>query len=90
MQNRCPTCGAPTDIRAGVRLPARKVAIFDAIKAAGEIGISSGELMTVVYHDGQERQQSTIKAHVWQINGILEETRFRIVSDGKYWSLIKR
>jgi hypothetical protein len=90
VQNRCPTCGTPAHVRVGIRLPARKAAIFDAIKAAGEIGVSSRELVTAVYCGGEARRQSVIKSHVWQINSVLEETDFRIVSDGKRWLLTKR
>jgi hypothetical protein len=80
----CPACHQPIrEMRLGVRLPPVKAAIVDAIKAAGDVGISSSELPF-----------RHVKSHVCQINDILEETDFRIVASARgasaRWHLIKR
>lgn len=76
MTTCCPTCHQPlATMRAGVRLPVLKAKIFDAIHAAGEIGISSKEVMHAVYR-GRKRPRyiDTIRMHVIQINDLLVET----------------
>lgn len=75
------------EMRLGVRLPVFKAAILDAIKMAGDIGISSQELI-----DKFERpiRVIAIKSHIFQINEILEDTDWRIVTDGGRWHLVKR
>jgi hypothetical protein len=85
--NRCPTCGAPTDICAGIRLPTQKAIIFRSIQAAGDIGISSVELLDTAYSGRRRPKPTTIKSHVNQLNDMLVETSFRIVSISKRWVL---
>jgi hypothetical protein len=80
MTGRCPHCGAAGDFAGGVHMPARKAAIFRSIKAAGDIGISSRELAIGLYGDDRKPRLETVKAHVGQINDLLEETSFKIVS----------
>ena len=80
MPRICPHCQQPIAIeRAGVRLPPLKAAIFDAIKAAGAIGVSTDELIASLY-DGRAVSRETIKAHVNQINDRLAETDYQIIS----------
>jgi hypothetical protein len=79
----CPHCGQPlASMRLGVRLPAVvKSVLFDAVKAAGDIGISRDELLDQVYADRKRPTPATIKAHVQQINDLLLETDFQIRAD---------
>lgn len=88
----CPTCHQPVrETRLGVRLSPIKAALVDAIKAAGDIGITSRELVDLL---GRPKRSSLIRVHAYQINDILEETDWRIVSmDGRRfgrWQLVKR
>jgi hypothetical protein len=70
-------------------MPALKAAIFTAVKASGDLGISSVELLAEAYSDKPPPQREAIKAHISQINELLEETRFRIVSIDRRWVLTK-
>jgi hypothetical protein len=78
----CPLCKQPLAYeRVGIRLPPLKAKIFDAIKASGDEGITSAGVISSAYQ-GRERPPTTaIKAHVWQINSLLEETDLVISSD---------
>ena len=77
-------------MRAGVRMPPLKAMIFDAIKAAGDVGINSQELLGRVFEGRRPLRENTIKAHVWQLNDLLEATRFIIVSDRRRWTIARR
>jgi hypothetical protein len=68
-------------LRAGKRAPARKAQIFDAVVAAGDIGITSREILDAI--GAPATALLTIKAHVYQINDILAETDVRIASEGR-------
>jgi hypothetical protein len=76
-----------------VRLPPLKAMIFDAIKAAGEEGITSYGVISSVYQTRRKPSQEAIKSHIWQINDLLEETNYVIKSDrdvrgnGAHWRL---
>jgi hypothetical protein len=89
----CPHCHQPIGAvgaeRLGVRLTPLKAAIVDQIKCAGDIGISSEELMYALW-DRDTVCISTVKAHVWQINSVLEETDWVIRSDSRRWFLSRR
>ena len=66
----CPHCGQRMAyVRAGARLPPLKARIFDAIKRAGRAGISGPDVVETL---GLEVGENGIRAHVWQINQILE------------------
>jgi hypothetical protein len=85
----CPQCHQPIAIeRLGVRLTPLKAAIFDRIKRAGDLGVSSTELVGELYDN--RVTGNTIKAHVWQINQVLAETTHVIRSDGRVWFLRRR
>ena len=85
----CPTCHQTIGaMRLGVRLTL-KAAIVDKIRAAGDIGASSEELLFDLWLPGAIAQ-STIKAHMWQINELLEETGYVIRSDCGRWILARR
>jgi hypothetical protein len=73
--------------RLGVRLPPLKAAIFDRIKAAGDLGIPSSEIVADLYSDRRPVRATTIKAHVAQINDQLVSTDWRIRSDRRRWFL---
>jgi hypothetical protein len=85
----CPQCHQPIAIeRLGVRLTPLKAAIFDRIRRAGDVGVSSTELVGELYDN--RVTGNTIKAHVWQINQLLTETTHIIRSDGRVWFLRRR
>jgi|SRR5262245_26255982 len=68
--------------RVGVRLTLLKARIFDKIKAAGDLGISSAELHYDIYRGyGRERASNMMRVHIGQINEVLLETSWRIVAD---------
>jgi hypothetical protein len=89
---RCPHCRQVLKTeRLGVVLSPLKAGIVDVIKRAGDIGISSIEILGgELYRDRRRGAQSTIKAHVWQINEALAQTPFIIVSDRRRWFLQRR
>jgi hypothetical protein len=83
----CPMCHATE--RCGVRMPALKAAIFDRIKAGGDVGATSVKIIADIYGDRREVKPTAIKSHVNQINDALVATDFRIRSDGGRWHLVK-
>jgi hypothetical protein len=86
----CQACGQPIRfLRCGIRLPSLKASIFDLVKRAGDQGITSAEIVRELYVDRKPPSKLTIKAHVWQINGVLAETDYSIVSDQRRWFLRK-
>jgi hypothetical protein len=96
MLRLCPHCRRPMAFeRCGIPLTPLKAAIFDAIKAAGDLGITSTEIIGgELYRDRRAASHHTIKSHVWQINELLEETNWIIRSEGDYrerrWCLRRR
>jgi hypothetical protein len=87
----CPLCHQTLGtLRFGVRLPALKAAIVDQIKAAGDLGITSAEVINSdLYRDRRAVGPATIKAHVEQINDLLHATDWRITSDHRRWHLVR-
>jgi hypothetical protein len=77
---RCPHCHQVLHHeRLGVRLTPLKARILDMIKAAGDLGIAREELMHALARErGVAISKYTLKAHIWQINDLLEETNFVI------------
>lgn len=68
--------------RCGVPLTSLKAGIFDAIKQAGDFGVTSAEILGgELYRDRRRISTHTIKAHVWQINDLLEDTNWIIRSE---------
>jgi hypothetical protein len=92
MTRFCPHCRRPmTYERCGVLLTPLKAGIFDAIKRAGNLGITSNEIIDgELYRDRRAASHHTIKAHVFQINDLLCETNFIIESDRRRWYLRRR
>jgi hypothetical protein len=87
-QQYCPECHQRIATeRFGVRLPPLKAAILDKIKAAGDLGIPSSEIIADLYSDRRSVSAATIKAHVVQINDQLVSTDWRICSDRRRWFL---
>ena len=88
----CPLCHQTIGtLRFGVRLPRLKAAIVDQIKAAGDLGISTAELISGdLYRDRRPVQPACIKSHIEQINCLLLATDWRIASDHRRWLLARR
>jgi hypothetical protein len=87
----CPHCHQQiAHERLGVRLTPLKAAIVDAIKRAGDLGVSSDALVFDLYFDRRPISTRTVKAHVFQINDALEATDYCIVSDRRRWFLRRR
>jgi hypothetical protein len=74
-------------IRLGVRMTPLKAAIFDRIKAAGDIGVTTTEIVSDLYRDRSPVEATKVKAHVNQINDLLVATDWRIRSDRRCWFL---
>jgi hypothetical protein len=88
MNTICSHCHQPIGVvRFGVRLTPLKAAIVDRIKAAGDIGVTSGEIVADLYRDRPVVALTTIKAHVQQINDLLAATEWRIRSARRRWYL---
>jgi len=88
---RCPHCHQNIAIeRLGVPMPPLKATIFDRIKSAGDLGITSMEIIFDLYHERRAVQPTTIKAHVNQINELLVATDWHIHSDRRRWFLSRR
>ena len=86
----CPYCRQVVRAeRCGVLLTLLKAGIFDAIKAGGDIGVTSWEIIHgPAYFDREPVGLEAIKAHVWQINEVLID--HVIVSDRRRWYLRRR
>ena len=65
------------EMRLGVRLTPLKARIFDAIKRAGKDGIEGDDLFRLIFGE-RPVKRSCLKAHVWQINDLLEESGYHI------------
>lgn len=91
LSTQCPHCGQQSpNVRLGVRLSKRKVHLFDLISRAGSAGIDGEYLWHAVFGSNGSRQ--TMRAHICQINEILEETDFRLRATrgpGSRYRLIK-
>ena len=73
-----------------MHLPPIKAAIFDAIKASGELGVRSREIInSEIYRDRKKPRTVSIRSHINQINDLLEETDWRIRSDRMRWFLVR-
>lgn len=75
----CPHCGRPmVPVRAGATLTPLKARIYDAVARAGRDGIAGDDLHMLIYGDLRVSRY-TLKAHIWQINDMLEDRSARIV-----------
>jgi hypothetical protein len=93
----CPHCRQPMKHeRCGVPLSPLKAAIFDVIKQAGDVGVTSTEILDgEVYRERRETTTATIKTHVRQINELLEDTPWiigneRVTNRERRWCLQRR
>jgi hypothetical protein len=84
----CPHCHRTE--RVGAPMSALKAAIFDRIRRAGDIGVTSEEIRADVYGDRRPVSATTIKSHVWQINELLVDGDAHITSDRRRWFLERR
>jgi hypothetical protein len=86
MTECCPNCGAPIrPKRLGVKMTPLKVRIFDAVRRSGDIGIATTELAGML-----ELQTITVRAHIWQINDVIDDTGYKIVSVDRRYRLVLR
>ena len=77
-------------MRFGVRLPQLKAALVDRIKAAGDLGITSAELINSdLYRDRRPVQPTAVKSHVSQLNDLLSDSGWHIASDRRRWLLVR-
>jgi hypothetical protein len=77
----------------------RKLLIFDAIRDAGEVGLSLAQIRTAVWKRGPVWQHEpdvtlpTVQAHIRRLGAILADTGLRIVASGRCyerrWRLVK-
>jgi hypothetical protein len=77
----CSHCGGRVHEALGITLPERKFRLVQAIKAAGDLGISSAELVDALWLKPVGR--ATVKSHIHQVNILLAETDFQIVAEGR-------
>jgi hypothetical protein len=88
MTTCCPHCHRPLwDIRFGQIMTPLKGQIVDSIKAAGNVGITSEQLIAALYRDRRPIKPTCIKSHVDQINDRLASTDYQITSDRRRWFL---
>jgi hypothetical protein len=92
VQATCPHCSQTIGMqRCGVRLPRLKARIVDEIRSSGDVGISTAEILdSEIYRDRRSVRPATIRNHIHQINDVLIETDWRIVSDRRHWMLVRR
>ena len=76
------------EFRHGVYLPRVKVLIFDAVKAAGDIGVTTRQLLHAVYGNKVQRSTAIIRNHIKQMNILLAQTDVHIAArDRRHWLL---
>jgi hypothetical protein len=91
MTATCPHCHQPySQARLGVRLPQLKAEIVDRIRTAGDIGVSSAEIIADLYRERRPVHSATVRNHVHQINDLLSSTNWCITSDRRRWFLSRR
>lgn len=73
-------------------LPPLKQHIYDTIRAAGEIGITSRDLLAVIWEGRRKpKHLANIRCHIGQINEALVDTNRKIVThDRRHWVLSTR
>lgn len=78
MIRRCHYCGHELpEIRHGARLTPLKARIYDLVQRGGPDGIMRSDLIDIVGEEVFSHQ--TLKAHIHQINEVIEESGYRIV-----------
>ena len=91
----CPYCHQQLRYeRAGVMLGPAKASLFDMLKAAGDIGLSSDEIGYQLEREGTGTAgRHNVKSHIWQLRELLEDTDYCIKTDRHHpphWYLVKR
>lgn len=90
MTPTCKCCGQPLVTRHGVKLTAKKLEIYDAVKAAGVRGILPKAIGDIVYpREDRDRAAFRIRTHICQMNESLAETDWRIRRDCGRYRLIR-
>lgn len=85
MPRTCQKCGQSLpDVRLGSKLTPLKAMIFDIIKHAGNNGIEWGDLFEMVWKDQPTHRRKALKAHIWQINDLIEDSGWKIVGRQYY------
>jgi DNA-binding response OmpR family regulator len=85
MKPVCPYCNAPlVTERLGIHMSPLKARLFDAVKHAGEEGVTAAELKRCWT---KRISSTTVRVHVSQINELLEVTDWHISSDGTGYRL---
>lgn len=89
----CPHCGQPlTSTRLGVQLGPLRARLLDAVRRAGQGGISGADLFDLIFAE-RGVKRSALKTNVWVINDLIADSGWRIVStkgtDAHYW-LVRR
>jgi hypothetical protein len=87
----CAACGQPLRTqRGGVFMSPLKAAIWDAIVVAGDVGLSTADLMRLpVWHRRKRVKPVTVRMHVLQINDVLAASPWRIVSIDRRYVIVK-
>jgi hypothetical protein len=91
----CPHCHqVMRHARFGVFFGPVKVLLIDHLVAAGDAGLTMGEMKDrLAERDGKRRSRNTIQAHINQINEQLAETDLQIRADRHEpisWSIMQR
>jgi hypothetical protein len=67
-------------MRFGVAFSELKARLIDTIRRAGEDGISTDDILSLVFSDRNIPSRLTVKAHIAQVNDLLASTDFRVRS----------
>ena len=76
----CTQCGQPLpNKRLGVEMSALKARIVDMVIKGGDNGVPTDAVYDAVF-DQRHCSRASLRAHVWQINELLADEGYRIVS----------
>jgi hypothetical protein len=92
-QRRCPYCQQVLpEFRLGVRFPnGVKARIFDLVQRGGVDGIPCNELHAIMFDQRYGKLATkTLKAHVNQINELIEDSGYRINGRGGAYRLLHK
>jgi hypothetical protein len=67
--------------RAGIHMSPAKAALFDRLRAAGDLGISAQELADGFYRGRKTR--NCVSQHLKQLADLLEETAWEVACEGR-------
>lgn len=90
----CPYCGAKVKRQpVSVDLSPKRKEVFNAILAAGAVGLSSTELIDMFFDDGTVERigsYSTLRSTLHYVNEKLKPHHLRIVAKGGFYRLEKK